>query len=134
MDRLTSPECRKRYIRKLQEILTCLVNMCKYFVKTVLIKVQNLLQSQLSVGKVGNRIGVLRTQKGQHINTVEKMHICRETKTVTKSAINTRNSPTIYSRPRYSMVHMMTTVTLKPVQCSFGLCAVRTQPCYIRKH
>jgi len=134
MNRLISPECRTRYIRQLQEIVTCLVNMCKYFVKTVLIKVQHLLQSQFSVGKVGNKMGVLRTQKGQHINTVEKMLICRETKTVTKSAINTCNSPTIYSRPWYSMVHMMTTVTLKPVQCSFGLCAVRTQPCYLRKH
>jgi len=79
-------------------------------------------------------MGVLRTQKGQHINNVEKVYIYRETKTVTTSVINTRNRPTIFSRPRYSMNHTMTTVTLHPVQCSFGLCAVRTQPCYIRKH
>ena len=58
----------------------------------------------------------------------------KKPKTVTTSVINKRNSPTIYSRPLYSMDHTMTTVTLKPIQCSFGLCAVRTQPCYIRKH
>jgi hypothetical protein len=125
-NRWNSPECRKRYVRKLQEILTYLVNMCKYFAIKVIIKVQHLLESLLSVGTVGNKMGVLRTPKGQHLNTVEKMYICRETKTVTKTAINTGNSRTIHSRPRYSMVHMMKTVTLKPVQCSFGLCTVRT--------
>ena len=40
MNRLTSHECRKRYVRKLQEILTCLVNMCKYFVVKVIIKLE----------------------------------------------------------------------------------------------
>jgi hypothetical protein len=134
MNRLTSPQCRKLYVRKLQEILTDLVNMCKYFVMTVVIKAQHPLESQLSVGTIGNKMGGFRTQKGEHINTAEKFYIFRETKRVTKSAINTRNSPTTYSRSRYTMDQTMTTVTLKLVQCSFGLCAVRTQPCYIRKH
>lgn len=80
VNRLTSPECSERYVRKPQEILTSLVNMCKYFVITIVIKVQHLLESQLSVGTIGNKMGVLRTQKGQNFNTVEEVYIYRETK------------------------------------------------------
>ena len=113
------------------KFLTYMVNMCKYFVTTVTIKFHHLSQSQLSVGTFGNKIGVLRTQIGQHIITVEHYYVYRETKTVTKSAINTHNRPTICSRPRYNVVHTMKAVTHKPVQYYFGLCAVRTPSCYI---
>ena len=46
----------------------------------VVVKVQHLLESQLSVGTIGNKIGVFCIQKRQYINTFEKLYICRETK------------------------------------------------------
>ena len=55
VNRVTSAECRERYVRKPQEILTYLVNMCKYFVRTIIIKVNHLLELQISVGTLKNK-------------------------------------------------------------------------------
>ena len=56
VNRVTSAEYRERYVRKPQEILTYLVNMCKYFVTTIIIKVHHLLELQISVDTLKNKI------------------------------------------------------------------------------
>lgn len=63
-----------------RNFLTYLVNMCKYFVITGIIKVQHLLESQLAVGTIGNKMGVLRTQKNNTLILLKTFIFIEKTK------------------------------------------------------